>query len=522
MSEKGIRLGLVGAGRWGANHARALCDLGVLRVICDTDASVLERARERFPEVETTTDIESLDAIDLDGVVLATPAKTHAALCRRFLEAGRHVFVEKPLALAPDEARQLARIARTTQRVLQVGHILEFHPARRVIAQLHQEGRLGQLVSARLVRVNLGTIRDTEDVLFSFAPHDISFLLALAGGMPTRVSASGFDLFQRGIPDTASVVLDFPGGFHAQVTVSWLEPEKEHRSILVGRKGMLVWNDTAGSRSLTFRESFGVVGPNAPPQVVRGSPLEIEVPSGEPLVEELREFVRCIETGSRPVTDGEQGLAVLTVLEACKRSIRAGRVIVMEEMNRDYFVHESSVLASDATVGKGTKIWHFCHVMGGAILGEGVSVGQNGFIAGGTRIGSGCRLQNNVSIYEGVELEEDVFVGPSAVFTNVRNPRSFVNRKSEYSTTHVGRGATIGANATIVCGVRIGAFAFVAAGAVVTRDVPPFALVRGVPATLAGFVCKCGEVLRFDGTNACCARCTKNYVQESEDRLRPV
>jgi UDP-2-acetamido-3-amino-2,3-dideoxy-glucuronate N-acetyltransferase len=160
------------------------------------------------------------------------------------------------------------------------------------------------------------------------------------------------------------------------------------------------------------------------------------------------------------------------------------------------FIHESSYVDVGAVVGAGTKIWHFCHVMPGAIIGERCSLGQNVVVMPGTRIGNNVKIQNNVSIYEGVELDDDVFCGPSMVFTNVMNPRSHVSRKHDYRKTRVGRGATIGANATIVCGVTLGPYAFVAAGAVVTTDVPPYALVAGVPARQIGWACQCGEVLR--------------------------
>ncbi|MDF2772466.1 MAG: transferase hexapeptide repeat containing protein [Geminicoccaceae bacterium] len=157
------------------------------------------------------------------------------------------------------------------------------------------------------------------------------------------------------------------------------------------------------------------------------------------------------------------------------------------------FIHESSYVDDGASVGDGTKIWHFCHVMTGAVIGERCNLGQNVVVMPGTRIGNNVKVQNNVSIYEGVELEDDVFCGPSMVFTNVVNPRSHVSRKREYRRTLVRRGATIGANATVVCGVTLGEYAFVGAGAVVTKDVKPFALVTGVPARQVGWMCQCGE-----------------------------
>jgi UDP-2-acetamido-3-amino-2,3-dideoxy-glucuronate N-acetyltransferase len=187
---------------------------------------------------------------------------------------------------------------------------------------------------------------------------------------------------------------------------------------------------------------------------------------------------------------------------------------------RDYFVHESSYVDDGAIIGAGTKIWHFAHVLPGAVIGERCNLGQNVVVMGGTRIGRNVKIQNNVSIYEGVELEDDVFCGPSMVFTNVVNPRSHVSRKHDYRRTLVKRGATIGANATVLCGVTLGEYAFVGAGAVVTKDVAPYALVAGVPARRVGWMCQCGERLP-DGGVGQCAACGTEY-QRDGDGIKPV
>jgi len=179
----------------------------------------------------------------------------------------------------------------------------------------------------------------------------------------------------------------------------------------------------------------------------------------------------------------------------------------------DYYVHPSSFVDEGAIVGKGTKIWHFCHVLPGAVIGERCNVGQNCVIMPGVKLGNNVKMQNNVSVYEGVELEDDVFCGPSMVFTNVGTPRSHVNRRGEYERTLVKQGASIGANATVVCGNTLGRYSFVGAGAVVTKDVKDYALVVGNPARQIGWMCHCGERLALTAGQATCARCGTRYSE---------
>ncbi len=178
-------------------------------------------------------------------------------------------------------------------------------------------------------------------------------------------------------------------------------------------------------------------------------------------------------------------------------------------------IHESAIVDEGAQIGEGTRIWHWVHVCGGAVIGRGCSLGQNVFVGNRVTIGDNVKIQNNISVYDDVHLEDDVFCGPSMVFTNVINPRSHVSRKHEYMTTRVKRGASIGANATVICGHTIGEYAFIGAGAVVTRDVPAFALMVGAPARRIGWMCRCGE--RLPGGDApTCAACGSMYAVSGE------
>ena len=183
-----------------------------------------------------------------------------------------------------------------------------------------------------------------------------------------------------------------------------------------------------------------------------------------------------------------------------------------QQASAGYWAHETAAIDQPAQIGAGTRIWHFCHVMAGARIGTRCVLGQNVFVAGRAVIGDGCKIQNNVSLYDDVVLEADVFVAPSAVFTNVNNPRAFIERKHEYRTTLVKRGASIGANATVVCGHTSGEYAFIGAGAVVTKDVPAYGLVLGVPGSLAGWMCRCGVRLP-SGDAPSCASCGQKYQQ---------
>jgi UDP-2-acetamido-3-amino-2,3-dideoxy-glucuronate N-acetyltransferase len=179
---------------------------------------------------------------------------------------------------------------------------------------------------------------------------------------------------------------------------------------------------------------------------------------------------------------------------------------------QETFIHHTAVIDAGATIGQGTKIWHFCHIMPAAVIGSHCNIGQNVFIDNQAQVGNGVKIQNNVSVYNGVVLEDDVFVGPSAVFTNVINPRSFIERKTEFRPTLVQKGASIGANATIICGVTIGSYALIGAGAVVTRDVPPYALVTGNPASQKGWVSEAGHTLQFINEKAVCTETGQQYL----------
>ncbi len=511
MEIRDPRVAVVGCGYWGKNLVRNFYELGALACVCDVREEALGEAHARYG-VETTRDFESVLANErIPAVVIATPAAQHYEMARRSLLHKKDVFVEKPLSLRSSEARELVELAANQKRILMVGHILEYHPAILELGRLIQKGDIGKIQYIYSSRLNLGKLRTEENILWSFAPHDISAILCLLGELPNQVSSHGGAYLHSHIFDMTLSTLDFPTGVKAHIFVSWLHPFKEQKLTIVGDRRMAVFDDTEPERKLVLY-SHRIEWLDRVPVAHKDAGQVVPVPSEEPLRLECEHLLKCVRKRVRPRTDGESALRVLEVLEACEQSLRGGgKPVEIGNPAPSYFAHPTAVIDQPCEIGEGTKIWHFSHVMAGSRLGRGCNLGQNVVISSGVRIGDNVKIQNNVSVYTGVELEDDVFCGPSMVFTNVINPRSHVVRKHEYKRTLVKKGTSIGANATVVCGVTIGRYAFVGAGAVVTRDVPDYALVVGMPARQVGWMCYCGIRLRDQGSEVACSACGRQY-----------
>jgi UDP-2-acetamido-3-amino-2,3-dideoxy-glucuronate N-acetyltransferase len=530
---------VIGTGYWGKNLVRNFHQIGALKMICDKSETVLGALQAQHPNVEISyalTDVLKRD--DIQGVVIATPAETHFFLAREALLAGKHVYVEKPLVLNEAEGRELIEIADKRGRVLMVGHLLQYHPAFIKLKELASSGELGRIDYIYSHRLNLGKIRREENILWSFAPHDISMILALAGDEPESIlTTGGFYLHQR-IADVTTTHMDFPSGLKAHIFVSWLHPFKEQKLVVVGERKMAVFDDTLDWPDKLLLYAHRIEWHNNLPVPVKANPERVEYQKDEPLKRECLHFLKCIVSGEKPATDGNEGLRVLRILNASQLSMdQQGKRIRLDgkkegELQKDFsrsqtahqsavvaagaFVHETAIIDSGAVVGVGTKIWHFSHVLSGSKIGERCNIGQNVVIGPGVTIGNNCKIQNNVSVYKGVALEDGVFCGPSMVFTNIYNPRAEIGKMDQVRPTLAKKGATIGANATIVCGTTLGRYSFVGAGAVVTRNVPDHALVLGNPAKQIGWMCTCGERLSDDLE---CMVCGKVYQKGSEGLL---
>ena len=512
------RVAVLGCGYWGRNLVRVFDQLGALVAVHDPDPGAAAEMGDAYTAPARALE-EILEDEAIDAIAIAAPAAQHAELALAGLAHGKHVYVEKPLALDVNEAERVCAAADATRRTLMVGHLLRYHPAFVRLAELVREGTLGRIEYLYSNRLNLGRFRREENILWSFAPHDISMILDLVGQEPVEVRAVGSWPLHRDVADVTTTHLAFPGGEQAHVFVSWLHPFKEQKLVVVGDRGMAVFDDREPWESKLAVYPHRVDWRDGLPEPVRADAKPVSLKQDEPLEVECRHFLECVATGSTPRTDGREGVRVLRVLQAAERSLGDRHSPGSSLTFAGVMVHESAYVDEPSEIGAGTKIWHFSHVLAGSRVGRDCTIGQNVVIGPNVVVGDGCRIQNNVSLYEGVTLGDDVFCGPSCVFTNVVNPRAEVSRKDEFRPTHVGNGATIGANATIVCGHDIGEYAFVAAGAVVTGDVAAFALVAGVPARRIGWMSHDGERL---GDDLVCPRSGRRYREVGGGQLEEI
>ena len=328
MSRTPPAVALVGYGHWGRNVARNLAGLGALAAICESAPASAAAAAAAHPETPVTADLDAILADNaIDAVALVTPAATHGALARRAIEAGKHVFVEKPLCLDPEEGRAVAELADARGRILMVGHLLLYHPAFRALCAAVEGGQLGALRYIYSNRLSLGRIRREENALWSFAPHDISMILWLTGSAPERVLCTGGSWLSPDIADSTLSHLTFPGGVQAHIFVSWLHPYKDHRMVVIGADAMAVFDDTrAGAQKLRlYRHRVGWNG--EVPDISRAEAEPIPYDYAEPLHQEVSHFLDCVAQGTRPRSDATEALRVLEVLRACQVSLGDGRPV---------------------------------------------------------------------------------------------------------------------------------------------------------------------------------------------------
>ncbi|NCO38768.1 MAG: oxidoreductase [Armatimonadetes bacterium CG_4_10_14_3_um_filter_66_18] len=312
------QVAVIGCGYWGKNLVRNFNELGALTLVCDPAEPGRALASQLAPDARVTAEYADVLRAEVPAVVLATPAETHYELGRQFLRAGKDVFVEKPLALTYEQGAELVRLARERQRILMVGHVLEYHPGVVRLFELVQTGALGKVHYVYSHRLSLGKVRREENILWSFAPHDIAVILRLMGSMPFQVIACGGNYVQPNIADVTVTNLLFDNGVRAHIHVSWLHPFKEQRLVVIGSKKMASFDDVA-KKLVLYDQRVDVT--NGEPIPVKGAGEEVPYPSDEPLKCECQAFLDAIATREAPPTDGDSGLRVLRLLQAAQRSL---------------------------------------------------------------------------------------------------------------------------------------------------------------------------------------------------------
>jgi predicted dehydrogenase len=321
-----VRVGVAGLGYWGPNLARNLAAIGgcELRWLCDLDMAAREKLARTFPGARATGELSDLlEDPGLDAIVLATPVPTHAQLAVQVAEAGKHCFVEKPLATTAADAERAVRAAARAERILMVGHLLEYHPAVDRLKELIDAGELGTLYYLYGNRLNLGVLREDENALWSLGAHDVSVVLRLIGEEPEECLAHGASYVREGVQDVVFCYLRFPSGIVAHLHLSWLDPHKERRLTVVGARRMATFDDMLIEGKLTiYDKGFDEDSRSWGEYIARsGDVFSPRIPNSEPLRIECEHFINCIRTGSEPRSDGHSGLRVVRVLEALQRSL---------------------------------------------------------------------------------------------------------------------------------------------------------------------------------------------------------
>ncbi|MGB9858150.1 MAG: Gfo/Idh/MocA family protein [Dictyoglomaceae bacterium] len=313
-------IGLIGLGYWGKNILRNLYELNVLRSACDFDERVIEERRKDFPDVNYTQKIEDiLQDQEITAVAIATPAVTHYDLAKRALLSGKDVFVEKPMATSLREGEELVKLLEENNKILMVGHILQYHPAVVKMREIIKDGVIGDIIYIYSHRLNVGKIRADENAWWSLAPHDVSLILEIIGEMPVKVYSQGFGFITKGVEDGLLTALEFESGIKAHIFVSWWHPFKEQKLVVIGTKGMIVFDDT--TKEKLFLYPHKVEYNNGFPMAKKEEMQIIPVENEEPLKLELLHFIECVKERKRPKTDGYEGLRVLRILEQAIRGL---------------------------------------------------------------------------------------------------------------------------------------------------------------------------------------------------------
>jgi len=315
-------IAVVGAGYWGKNLVRNYYELGVLHTVCDKISTTLEQFKKAYPQIQICNRYsELLRNPEITSLVLSLPAELHYTCAKQALQSGKHVFVEKPLALNIKEAEELVKLAEDNNRILMVGHLTQYHPAFTKLKEMVTKGELGKIYYIYSNRLSLGKFRNSENSLWSFAPHDISMILSLCNEDPCFVTATAGNYLHKEIADVTVTHLKFHKGVNAHIFVSWLHPFKEQKLVVVGKERMAVFSDTENWEKKLVLYSHSITWNNGIPTPIKADPQMIALDQSEPLKNECLHFIDCVKHNKKPITDGHEGLRVLNVLAQAQHCI---------------------------------------------------------------------------------------------------------------------------------------------------------------------------------------------------------
>ena len=312
-------IAVVGCGYWGKNLVRNFSELEVLSSICDPDTEIANKYAGQY-NVKNSSFIEIINDVNIKGVVLAVPAPLHAPMAIEAMNKGKHVFVEKPLAMNVTEAELMITTAKKNGVKLMVGHLLQYHPIFKTIRKIVNADEIGELNYIYSNRLSFGKIRTKEDIIWSFAPHDISMILSLAGQDPEFIITKSTSIIQKNIADTATIHMEFKSGLKSHISVSWLHPYKEHKLVVSGKSAMLVFDDTKPWNEKLALYPYEVVSSKGIINLKKSDVKYLEVSEEEPLKNECQDFIDVVEKNIKPMTDGDEGLRVVKVLSAASKS----------------------------------------------------------------------------------------------------------------------------------------------------------------------------------------------------------
>ena len=520
--KKEISVGIVGCGYWGPLLVRnfngvASCNL---KAVCDVNEARLKHLKALYPSIEFVASYERFFEMDLDAVVIATPVKFHYSLAKASLLAGKHTFIEKPMASSSAQCEELIKIADSKGLALMVDHTFLYSSAVRKIAEIVEAGDIGELRYINSRRLNLGLFQKDINVAWDLAPHDISIILHILGEYPIAVNCQGNAHVTPQVEDVTNMSLSFRHKRFATIQSSWLEPRKVREMTIVGSRRMIVYDDLQTHEKIKIYD----VRVERPPHYDTFAEFQYSYHYGdsyiphihqeEPLKAACQHFLDCIETGTRPSTSGREGLELVRILEAASASLKSnGAPVTLSPMDRSNY-HFRSVgrtesclrrrdggwmtktqadfqrIAPDVKLGRNVQLGSFVNLYGCEIDDE-TKVGAFVEIQKGAKIGPRCKISSHTFICEGVTMEEGVFIGHGVTFINDRYPRA-TNRNGQLQTeadwkcqrTLIKRGASIGSGPTLLGGITVGENAIVGAGSVVTKNVPANATVAGNPARI--------------------------------------